>query len=246
MNVPAKLPNARSVRRSGSPVTDSSPMTTNARPRNSATCPIVPRARQAEAASRAVPLNAAAERPDYECRSGMISLDGQACGSRGTPSTRSDSADTWTRPTGRLGRDDSTSGQGSDTARSSGQVERPVVNESCGRGTPEATERCRSSTGRSAGREQRSPSAPTERAQSRSVSVRARGARGRGSRRLSLHGARSSGAGRPRRAGRGSGRTRSRSAAARRSRPAARTPRRAATISDEVIVWSSSAPSAAP
>src|SRR5829696_1386140 len=41
MNVPAKLPNARSVQTAGKSVTDSSPMTTKARPRNSASVPMV-------------------------------------------------------------------------------------------------------------------------------------------------------------------------------------------------------------
>ena len=41
MNVPAKLPNPRSVQVAGKSVTDSSPMTTYARPRNSANVPIV-------------------------------------------------------------------------------------------------------------------------------------------------------------------------------------------------------------
>ena len=40
-NVPAKFPNARSVQSAGKSVTDSSPMTTKARPRNSASVPIV-------------------------------------------------------------------------------------------------------------------------------------------------------------------------------------------------------------
>ena len=40
-SVPAKLPNARSVQVVGKSVTDSSPMTTKASPRNSASVPIV-------------------------------------------------------------------------------------------------------------------------------------------------------------------------------------------------------------
>ena len=58
MNVPAKLPNARSVQVAGKSVTDSSPMTTNASPRNSASVPIVTASDGSPRRVTSTPLNA--------------------------------------------------------------------------------------------------------------------------------------------------------------------------------------------
>ena len=73
--VPAKFPNARSVQTLGKSVTESSPMTTNARPRNSASVPIVTASdgRPRRVTSR--PLNAP-HRPPRTMQIGMIASIG--------------------------------------------------------------------------------------------------------------------------------------------------------------------------
>ena len=236
-NVPAKLPNARSVHTPGKSVTDSSPMTTNARPRNSASVPIVTASDGRPKRVTSTPLNAPHSAPATR-QSGMIS-------STGSPWFHSDAAialdSASTEATERsISAAMITSVSGSAISATSEKSSEPVVKESVVRNSDDrlwpATTVSRMSpissvSQRPANARRRAPDA-----------ARA----GSGSGRLSLHGARSSGAGRPRRAGRGSGRTRSRSAAARRSRPAARTPRRAGRSATSVIVPSSSAPSAAP
>src|SRR3954469_14210706 len=74
--VPAKLPNARSVQTDGKSVTESSPMTTNARPRNRASVPIVTASdgRPSRVTSR--PLNAP-HSPPATMQIGMISSSGR-------------------------------------------------------------------------------------------------------------------------------------------------------------------------
>src|SRR3954470_17546383 len=74
--VPAKLPIARSVQSEGKSVTESSPMTTNARPRNSASVPIVTASdgRPSRVTSR--PLNAP-QSPPATMQIGMISSSGR-------------------------------------------------------------------------------------------------------------------------------------------------------------------------
>src|SRR4051812_1938397 len=75
-NVPAKLPNARSVQTPGKSVTDSSPMTTKARPRNSASVPIVTASDGRPKRVTSTPLKAPHSAPATR-QSGMISSTGR-------------------------------------------------------------------------------------------------------------------------------------------------------------------------
>ena len=76
MNVPAKLPNARSVHVAGKSVTDSSPMTTKASPRNSASVPIVTASDGSPSRVTSTPLNAPHSAPTT-MQIGMISSSGR-------------------------------------------------------------------------------------------------------------------------------------------------------------------------
>src|SRR5215207_5113687 len=74
-NVPAKLPNARSVHVTGKLVTDSSPMTTYASPRNSASVPIVTASDGRPSRVTSMPLNAPHSAPATR-QIGIISSSG--------------------------------------------------------------------------------------------------------------------------------------------------------------------------
>ena len=74
-NVPAKLPNARSVQTPGKSVTDSSPITTYASPRNSASVPIVTASDGSPSRVTIRPLNAPQAAPTTR-QIGMISSSG--------------------------------------------------------------------------------------------------------------------------------------------------------------------------
>src|SRR5918997_3237611 len=76
INVPAKLPNARSVQTAGKSVTDSSPMTTYASPRNSASVPIVTASDGSPSRVTRKPLNAPHTAPATR-QIGMISSSGR-------------------------------------------------------------------------------------------------------------------------------------------------------------------------
>src|SRR3954470_3179400 len=75
MNVPAKFPNARSVQTEGKSVTDSSPMITNASPRNSASVPIVTASDGRPSRVTRSPLNAPHTAP-AAMQMGMINSSG--------------------------------------------------------------------------------------------------------------------------------------------------------------------------
>ena len=74
-NVPAKLPKARSVQVVGKSVTESSPITTNARPRNSASVPIVTAREGSPRRVTSRPLNAPQSAPTRR-QTGMITSTG--------------------------------------------------------------------------------------------------------------------------------------------------------------------------
>src|SRR5215218_390267 len=75
MNVPAKLPKARSVQVAGKSVTDSSPMTTKASPRKSASVPIVTASEGSPSRVTRTPLNAPHSAPANR-QIGMMSSSG--------------------------------------------------------------------------------------------------------------------------------------------------------------------------
>src|SRR3954462_9882301 len=127
MNVPAKLPNARSVHTVGKSVTDSSPMTTNASPRNSASVPIVTASDGRPKRVTSTPLKAP-QRPPATRQSGMIS-------SIGRPGFHSDAAialdSASTEATERsISAEMITSANGSAISATSEKSGEPVVNES--------------------------------------------------------------------------------------------------------------------
>ena len=224
MNVPAKLPNARSVQTAGKSVTDSSPMTTKARPRNSASVPIVTASDGRPRRVTRTPLKAPHSAPTTR-QIGMISSIGSpAFHSDAVTALDSASTDATLRS---ISAAMITSASGSAISATSEKSSEPVVNESVVRNSDEmpwpaiAVRTISPSSSAS----QRPANA---RRRSAGAGAAAAGVAGRsGGGLLSLHGARSSAAGRPRCGRRPAGRTRSRAAAARRSRPAARTPRRA-------------------
>src|SRR3954470_18029267 len=127
MNVPAKLPNARSVQMPGKSVTDSSPMTTKARPRNSASVPIVTASDGRPKRVTSTPLKAPHSAPATR-QSGMIS-------STGRPWFHSDAAialdSASTEATERsISAAMITSASGSAISATSEKSSEPVVNES--------------------------------------------------------------------------------------------------------------------
>src|SRR4051795_6030186 len=127
MNVPAKLPNARSVQMVGKSVTDSSPMTTKASPRNSASVPIVTASDGSPKRVTSTPLKAPQSAPATR-QSGMIS-------STGSPWFHSDAATALdsasTEATERsISAEMITSANGSAISATSEKSSEPVVNES--------------------------------------------------------------------------------------------------------------------
>src|SRR4051794_20731817 len=127
VNVPAKLPNARSVQMVGKSVTDSSPMTTNASPRNSASVPIVTASDGSPKRVTSTPLKAPQSAPATR-QSGMIS-------STGSPWFHSDAAialdSASTEATERsISAEMITSANGSAISATSEKSSEPVVNES--------------------------------------------------------------------------------------------------------------------
>src|SRR4051794_2145382 len=127
MNVPAKLPNARSVQMVGKSVTDSSPMTTNASPRNRASVPIVTASDGSPKRVTSTPLKAPQSAPATR-QSGMIS-------STGSPWFHSDAAialdSASTEATERsISAEMITSASGSAISATSEKSSEPVVNES--------------------------------------------------------------------------------------------------------------------
>src|SRR3954466_10167662 len=134
MNVPAKLPNARSVQTPGKSVTESSPMTTNASPRNSASVPIVTASDGRPKRVTSTPLKAP-QRPPATRQSGMIS-------SIGRPWFHSDAAialdSASTEATERsISAEMITSANGSAISATSEKSSEPVVNESVVRNSEE-------------------------------------------------------------------------------------------------------------
>src|SRR3954454_7295921 len=243
--VPAKLPIARSVQSEGKSVTESSPMTTNARPRNSASVPIVTASDSRPSRVTSRPLNAP-HSPPATMQIGMISPSGRppfhsaAMSALDSPSTeaidRSISAAITTRV------------NGSAMSAISEKSSEPVVNESLVRNSGEiacpigsrSTNSATSSVSQRPSRPRHVPASLRSKPRSASGAaalaspasggtadvVEAAGTAdapsaqaGRGG------GARAGGGGGRRRAGRRGGRRRSRRAAARRRRPAARTHR---------------------
>ena len=238
MNVPAKLPNARSVQMPGKSVTDSSPMTTNARPRNSASVPIVTASDGRPKRVTSTPLKAPHSAPATR-QSGMIS-------STGSPWFHSDAAialdSASTEATERsISAAMITSASGSAISATSEKSSEPVVNESVVRNSDEMpwpTIAVSDDQARAAA----PPSARRTRAGGRRSAARA-GERGRSPQlaRRALLRRRAASTRRPRK--------RSNAIAISSSAPIAACCQNASTrrtISDDVIVPSSSAPSAAP
>ena len=135
MKVPAKLPNARSVQTAGKSVTDSSPMTTKASPRNSASVPIVTASDGSPSRVTRMPLNAPQSAP-ATMQIGMISSSGRPAFQRSAISAlESASTDATDRS---ISAATITSVSASAISATSERSSEPVVNESAVRNSDDS------------------------------------------------------------------------------------------------------------